>query len=290
MARRALVLWRELEAESGVELLCTTGGIDYGDPFSVQPIAEALRRAAITHEVLSAAGATRRWPGFVFDGPVLHQPDAGCIAADTVVRVLQERARVHGAQLRFGEPVRALSPKDHDRILVTTDLEQYRARAAVVTAGAWVSGLLNGLVDLPDLTVTREQVFHFPSRIDGASWPSFIRHGQTDLYGLRAPGIEGVKVAEHHTGSVTTADTRSFEIDAIGRERVVQHVARWMPGLDPEPTSATSCLYTNRPDESFVIERHGPIVVGSACSGHGFKFAPLVGRQLAELARPDPGR
>jgi sarcosine oxidase len=57
-----------------------------------------------------------------------------------------------------------------------------------------------------------------------------------------------------------------------------------MPGLDPSPASASTCLYTNTPDESFVLERHGPIVVGSACSGHGFKFVPLIGRRLAELA------
>lgn len=286
MARRALVLWRELEDDAGQELVVTTGGIDYGMVGSVEQIVDALDLTQVAHEVFGPAEASRQWPGFVFEGPVLHQPDAGCIAADSVVRVLQARARDLGAQTNFGEPVRSLAPQVGGGILVTSDLERYRAKSAVVTAGGWASGLLGGLVELPSLSVTREQVFHFPSRVDSATWPAFIHHGATPVYGLQAPGSEGVKVAEHHAGAVTTADTRSFEIDDAGRERVVRHVASSMPGLEPMPLSATTCLYTTTPDESFVVERHDSIVVGSPCSGHGFKFSPLIGRQLAELAAP----
>jgi monomeric sarcosine oxidase len=283
MARRALLLWRELEGETGEELLVTTGGIDYGERSSVQPVVETLVDLRVPHEILGPVEAARHWPGFLFDGPVVHQPDAGRIAADTVVRVLQEDARSHGAQLHFREPVQVLAP-DGDRVLVASDAEQYRAKAAVVTAGAWVVDLLAGVVDLPALRITREQVFHFPTQVADDSWPSFIFHGPTTVYGLHAPGDEGVKVAEHHAGADTTAGTRSFDIDPAGRQRVVQYVATRMPGLRPLPRSETTCLYTNTPDTSFVIERHGRIVVGSACSGHGFKFAPLIGRRLAELA------
>jgi len=284
VARRALLLWRELEAETGSELLVTTGGIDYGEPSSVQPIVDALARTNVPHELVGPADAALRWPGFAFDGPVLHHPDAGRIAADTTLRVFHEGAGSFGAELRFTEPVRELVAKDENEVLVTSDLGQYRATAAVVTAGAWVGGLVGGLVDLPPLQVTREQVFHFPSRIGHGTWPSFIHHGPTYMYGLQAPGHEGVKVAEHQTGASTTADSRSFEIDEAGRARVIRHVATMLPGLDPVPTSATTCLYTNGPKTAFFVERQGPIVVASACSGHGFKFAPLIGRRLAELA------
>jgi glycine/D-amino acid oxidase-like deaminating enzyme len=174
---------------------------------------------------------------------------------------------------------------DGDAVTVTTDVDAYRAATVVVTAGGWVADLLAGVVELPPLNVTREQVFHFTSRLSPDHvWPSYIHHGDVFVYGLQAPGDEGVKVAEHHTGAVTTADTRSFEIDEIGRQRVVRHVTRLMPGLDPTPTSSATCLYTTTADESFVIERRGSIVVGSPCSGHGFKFTPLIGRRLAELA------
>jgi sarcosine oxidase len=283
MAREVLRLWRDLEADGGVELLVTTGGIDCGEPGSVSLIAEALSRAAVRHEIVDPAEATARWAGFTFDRPVLYQPDAGRLWAHATVGALQERARSRGARLQFDELVQVLSPVDDDRVVITTDREQYRARCAVVTAGPWVASLLGGVVDLPRFTVTREQVFHFRSRV-AATWPSFIHHASAFVYGLEGPRHEGVKVAEHHTGAVTTANGRSFEIEEAGRARVIDHVTRWMPGLDPSPTSASTCLYTNTPDESFVLERHGPIVVGSACSGHGFKFVPLIGRRLAELA------
>lgn len=285
MARRAMPLWRELEADADADLLTVTGGIDHGDPGSVRAIADVLTDRGVAHEMIEPLDASERWPGFAFDHPVLHQPDAGRLLADRVVRALHERAEAHGAQLRFGEPVRALTPLEDERVVVTTDVAQYRARASVVTAGPWVADLLTGLVDLPPLTVTREQVLHFPSRLDpDLVWPSFIHHGSTFVYGLQAPGAEGVKVAEHGVGAVTTADSRSFDIDPVGRQRVIDHVAFHMPGLEPLPSSDATCLYANTVDQSFVIERHGPIVVGSPCSGHGFKFAPLIGRELADLA------
>lgn len=283
MARESLPLWRELEDEAGTELLVTTGGIDYGDAESLQPIVDAMVRAGVPHEVVDPVEAAARWPGFSFDGQVVHQPDAGRILAAAAVRSLQTRAGFHGAQMHFGEKACKLVPHA-DSITVITDTGEYRASCAVVTAGAWINGLLSGLVDLPALIVTREQIFHFRSYVTDVSWPSFIHHGGTFVYGLQAPGDEGVKVAEHHTGAMTTADERSFEIYEEGRARVIDHVTTNMPGLDPIPLSATTCLYTNTADESFIIQRHGPIVVGSACSGHAFKFTPLIGRRLAVLA------
>lgn len=239
----------------------------------------------MAHEVIDRSEATGRWPGFAFDGPVLYQPDVGRLWADEAVRALHRQVGIYGAAGRFEEPVRTVAPLGDDQVLVTTDADEYRGRVAVVTAGAWVATLLAGVVELPPLTVTREQVFHFPTRLDGdPAWPSYIHHSSSFIYGLQGRGDEGVKVAEHHRGATTTADGRSFEIDQAGRQRVIDHVRTHMPGLDPTPTSAMTCLYTTTADESFVIERHGPIVVGSPCSGHGFKFAPLVGRRLAHLA------
>src|SRR5581483_4966980 len=138
-----------------------------------------------------------------------------------------------------------------DRVTVTTGEGAVTAPVAVVTAGAWVRDVLGDAA--PAVTVTQEQVQHFRPRRElaaGELWPSFIHHRRPWIYGLVTPG-EGVKVDEHHAG----------------------------PVVDP-----AECLYTNTPDEAFVIERRGPVVVGSPCSGHGFKFTPLIGRRLAELA------
>ena len=282
MAQRALPLWRELEADADRELLVTTGGIDFGDPATIQTIVDALIVSRATHELLDAAEAAQRWPGFSFDGAVLYQPDAGRAMADATVRALNERAQVHGAELAFEEPARSISDLG-DEVLVRTDIEEYRADAVVVTAGAWVAKLLAGVVELPPLAITQEQVFHFAPRAGSGPWPSFIHYAGEFVYGLETPG-EGVKVAQHHTGVVTEADSRSFEIDELGRQRVIRHVTTWMPGLDPTPVSATTCLYTTTADESFIIERYGRVVVGSPCSGHGFKFTPLIGKTLADIA------
>jgi glycine/D-amino acid oxidase-like deaminating enzyme len=142
--------------------------------------------------------------------------------------------------------------------------------------------LIGAEVTLPPLVVTQESAFHFAPR-EPLPWPSFIHHGAIACYGLATPG-EGVKLAEHHTGGVVTADTRDFIVDANARRRVVELVERWFPGLAPEPVSEVTCLYTNTATEDFVLDRVGPIVVVSPCSGHGFKFAPIIGRMAADLA------
>jgi sarcosine oxidase len=300
MAQAALPLWRELEDDAGDVLLETTGGLDIGDPLTLAPIEDALRLAGAEVEYLAGSDATDRWPG-IRPAPgeaVLFSPDSGRLWADRTVAALQRRAAAHGADVRFEEPVRTVSEGG-----VTTDEEEYEAAAVVVAAGAWVAGLLDRsdtTIKLPPLTITREQSFHFAPRPgyrfdddelddigDVEQWPSFIHYRRDDpaIYGLGTPG-EGVKVAEHHTGAETDPDHRSFAVDEIGRQRVVRYVTASLPGLDPTPVTELTCLYTTTPDGDFILERHGDVVVGSACSGHGFKFTPLIGRRLADLAAP----
>ncbi len=286
MAALALPLWHELEAEAGTALLETTGGIDHGDDISVQATAEALDGQGVPYEFLTAAAATERWPGMRFAGDVLYQPDAGRCHADDTVRALLDTAVAHGAQTRFGHAVTSIGRQHDDVVVRTAADEEYRASVVVVAAGAWVNKVAGRVVPLPPMKVTQEQVFHFPPVVGAGgatSWPSFIHHRDPAIYGLETPG-EGVKVAEHHTGAVVDPDTRSFAIDPEGAARVSEYVSAWLPGLDPTPVSATTGLYTSTPTQDFHITREGPIVVVSACSGHGFKFTPLIGRMAAELA------
>ena len=181
---------------------------------------------------------------------------------------------------------------------MTTDGDEVVASACVVAAGAWARGLLAPVeIELPVIP-TRETITYFglpdsmaiPPIIDDAV-PDATEHGllRPGLinYALGAPGI-GLKAGLHHAGP--PADP-----DEIGRpdEATVRWVATWAasryPELDPEPLSTETCLYTSTADESFVLERHGRIVVASACSGHGFKFAPTFGRTIAALARDAAG-
>lgn len=294
MAVEALPLWRELEDDAGRVLLEATGGVDHGDPPLVASAVDALTAEGVTHDVLRAAEAAERWPGMRFAGDVLFQPHAGRCLADATVRALQDRAAAHGADVRFGTGPAGLSwaagasaSGDHP-VRVGAGSEEWVARVAVVTAGAWVGQVLGGGVPSPPVQVTREQVQHFaPHRLTAAEWPSFIHHRQRFVYGLLSPD-EGVKVAFHHEGPIADPDTRSFELDPQASADAAAYAEAWLPGVEPAPVHGATCLYTTTPDHDFVLERHGPIVVGSPCSGHGFKFTPLIGRTLADLATARP--
>jgi len=288
MAQAALPLWRQLEEDSGEVLLETTGGLDIGSLETISAIEGALRNAGVESERVVATEVADRWPGIAVDGDgdhVLHCPDAGRIWSERTVQVLQSRAAHHGAEVRCDEPVLSFSSATGHAVTAT---DEYLAETIVVTAGAWTPSLLEGTPEaegLPDLEVTREQTFHFRPFDDDLEWPAFIHHRPTGplIYGLESPG-EGIKVAEDHAGAITDPDDRSFEIDEIGRQRLIRYVSERLPGLDPKPVTELTCLYTSTPDSNFVVERRNRLVIGSACSGHGFKFTPQTGLRLADLA------
>ncbi|MEY2421843.1 MAG: sarcosine oxidase [Acidimicrobiaceae bacterium] len=277
MAQAALPLWRELEDDAGEPLLDTTGAIDHGNAASIDAVAAAMATCGAPFERLGPAEATERWPAARFEGDVLYHPDGGRCRADATVAALQRRAAAHGAVVRFDAKA-ALRILD-DSVEVDAAGETWSARVGVVTAGAWITKLLGARS--PSVTVTQEQVQHFEPTIE-QEWPSFIHHRDKWIYGLFTPG-EGVKVDEHFAGPVIDPDVRvprNLDHDLA----MVRYVEEWMPGLDPTPMYKSECLYTTTPDESFVLERIGPVVIGSPCSGHGFKFTPLIGQRLADLA------
>jgi sarcosine oxidase len=277
LAQAALPLWRELEADAGEPLLDTSGAVDHGNPASIDAVASAMEACGAACERLTPDAAHERWPAMRFEGNVLFHPDGGRCRADATVAALQRRASELGADVRFG--ARAALRVLHDSVEIDVDDERWSARVAVVTAGAWVTKVLGA--NAPRVTVTQEQVQHFTPIVD-QHWPSFIHHREKWIYGLLTPG-EGVKVDEHFAGPVIDPDAR-VPRNADHEAAIVKYVERWMPGLDPTPHHRAECLYTSTVDESFVIERAGPVVIGSPCSGHGFKFTPIIGRQLADLA------
>jgi sarcosine oxidase len=281
MAQEALPLWRELEDDAGVPLLEETGAVDHGDPASIKQTADAMAACGAAHEHLTPEAAHERWPGMRFDGDVLFHHDGGRCLADATVAALHARAAHHGADVRFGLGAITLDQRAHGIEARSPGGDIWRAPVAVVTAGAWLPKVVGSSVPLPPLRVTREQVQHFAPLDAGARWPSFIHHREPWVYGLLTPG-EGVKVAAHHVGPEVDPDTSAGPDEAMAAY-VVDYVREWFPGLEPEARHIARCLYTTTPDESFVLERHGPLVIGSPCSGHGFKFTPLIGRRLADL-------
>ncbi len=283
----ALELWRDLEDRSGARLLRMLGAIDFGPGRDVPVIAEHLAAARVAHEVLDAAEAERRWPGMVFDGPVLFHPQAGTLDADEAVTAMLRLAEIDGATVRSGAAVRTVRADGDAATVVLADGEALSAGRVVVAAGAWLQPLLGDTVPLPPLRVTEQHVFHFPRQDPAAPpWPSVIHaltHPVYHLAGGRDGGpADDRKIGEHDLGTLTTAASRSGRADPESRRRVVDYVRRWLPGLEPTPRSETTCLYTSTPTEDFLLDSVGPVVVCSPCSGHGAKFAPLVGEWVAD--------
>jgi sarcosine oxidase len=279
---RAGVLWERLEAETGQPLLDRVGGVDHGPGREPEQMTALLREHGVAADLLDRAEAARRWPAMRFSGPAMYDPEGGVIDPDAAMTAMVRLAAGAGAQIAYDTPVHGLEPGD-DGVRFRAGGETWHAGTLVVAAGSWVGPLLDGLVPLPPLTVTQQQVFYFEPREPGP-WPTIV-HGSSpeslEMYAL--PEGPLVKVGEHVNGTVTTADTRDFTVDAEARERAVAYVREWLPGLDPEVRSETTCLYTHAPGEDFILDRQGPIVVCSPCSGHGAKFAPLIGELVTDL-------
>jgi sarcosine oxidase len=292
LAQGALQSWRELEAECGEELIVHAGGLDFG-PVAAEN-ARALAACGVRHELLTGTQVTERWPIAAQPAEqVLFQPDGGTILADRGYAALVDAAVAAGAVVLDQRRVLEIEPS-HETVRVRTDGDEIVASACVVAAGAWARSLLSPIeIELP-VVPTRETVAYFrlhdplelPPVIDDAV-PDAEEHGlrRPGLinYALAAPGI-GLKAGLHHAGPPADPDEPGAPDPAIVRW-VSSWAGRRFPDLDPEPIANETCLYTNTADESFVLERHGRIVVASACSGHGFKFAPAFGRTIAALAR-----
>ncbi len=279
MAMEALPLWRALEAEAGEDLLTVTGGLDAGPAADVN--AAALGQVGARFEWLEPPAARERF-GLAYPGGtrLLFQPDAGWLRADRAWAALSRLAVAGGAELHENTPVEALLARDEE-VEVRAAGETVRASVAVVTAGAWSKDLLGQAGVELAVRPTRETLVYFALR-EGPPPPPLVEWGTPSRYALPDPAI-GMKAGEHQAGPTIDPDAAGAP-DGASVERLRAWVAERFPGADPEPIHVQTCLYTNTPDEDFVLERHGNVVVGSACSGHGFKFAPLIGERLADLA------
>lgn len=297
MLVEALPLWRELEAESGASLLELVGVANHGPAPQLDAVHAALGAAGIPAEFLPVEEASRRWPGIRFDTRVLFNAEAGRVNADATIGALHATAASAGADVRHRTRATRIEALDDDRVRVAavTDAgveEVVEARTAVVTLGAWTTKLVGGLA-LPRLVVTQEQPAHFAVRDESIAWPSYNHfpgaaadgydYWRSPVYGMLTPG-EGVKAGWHGVGPVVDPDARDFLPEPAQLAALQRYAREWLPGVDADAVTPISCTYTTTPDEHFVLDRLGPIVVGAGFSGHGFKFTPVVGRILADLA------
>jgi monomeric sarcosine oxidase len=278
MAIESHDLWKKAEADSGVDLVRTLGGLDSGP--EIDKNASALEACGADYELVDGSEAFKRWPLVTLpaDQTVLYQPDAGIVAADLALRAFADLAVTHGVELHERTRVLQLRPGD-DLVSIATDEEDVEADAVVVTAGSWVSRLVEPLGIPVPVRPTCETVVYF--ELDGIP-PPVVQWGEPAVYALPSPG-HGLKTGEHIAGPTSEPDD-CVGIDEASVARLTKWVQQRFPSATPKPVLTETCMYTNTEDQSFILERHGRVILGSPCSGHGFKFAPLVGQRLTTLA------
>ncbi|MFL5401636.1 MAG: N-methyl-L-tryptophan oxidase [Gemmatimonadales bacterium] len=294
LAKHAFRAWAEVEGEAGERLILRTGGLDFAPTVSAIPLSTysgSMDAAGVAYERLDADEIMRRWPPFRLTEDIhgLFQTESGIAMAAKGNAAHQRLARAHGATLRDRAPIESIAPRNGE-IEVNAGGERYRCRRIILTAGGWSNGALAPFgLQLP-LTVTQEQVTYFASPrlsdFEPERFPIWIWMDDPCFYGFPVFGEAGPKVGQDAGGKEVTVDTRTFDPDLDALERVREFMARYLPSALGPIIYTKSCLYTLTPDRDFVLDfvpghRNALVAIGG---GHGFKFASVVGRILAELA------
>jgi sarcosine oxidase len=293
---RAYELWRELEVATGEDLLTETGGLMIG-PEGSRTVAGSLLSARtwdLPYEILDSSEIAHRFPTLSpgRDDVGLYEQHAGFVRPEATVAAHIGLARSRGAELHFDEVVTGWE-SGSGGVVVTTPLRTYRAAMLVLSAGAWAPGLLDGF-GIP-LRVERHVLFWLRPKIAVEQFapsrqPIYIWEDAAgeQVYGFPALGTaaDGVKAAFFRRGTPTVADELTREVADQEGVPLRDFLAERIPTLGPEIIRAVPCMYTTTPDEHFVLgypRGEDRVVVCSPCSGHGFKFVPVIGELVADL-------
>ena len=290
--------WAKLEADTGVSLYVRTGGLSFGpaDSDYVPKIAANLKSLDVPCRLLSAAEVVGNYPGLRVpkDFLTVFEPSAGVLLASKAVKLLLELStKVAGAlfELRPNYSVQSLDMDGEYPVIVGPNQERIEAERVIVAAGGWVKKLLPR--EASSIEVTRQNVFYLrPENLDAyrpGRWPVIIYKGDDDMdlfYSLPAMSDQGVKLARHG-GPVCDPEKMDRDVTEKDWEPVRDYIRKYLPAWDSaEIVSRSTCLYTMTHDEDFRVgplEKHPRVILASPCSGHGFKFGPLIGRIVADL-------
>jgi sarcosine oxidase len=293
LVRSAWQLWRSLEAATRTTLLTRTGAVMIGpsDGGLLTGALAAARAHELAYELLDADTCRGRFPQHVLDPgeAAITEPDAGFLRPELAIRTMSSAAAAHGGTLVTAERVKAIEPVGGG-VRVVVDRRAFTARHVVVCAGAWVGDVLPAL-GIP-LQVERQVQAWFPvrdaSRYGPERFPVFIRQREGHfVYGIPSPDGRTVKAGVHHEGQITNPGVIDRSIGDSDVTVLGALIEKMLPGVVPVPSRATVCMYTNTPDGHFAVGAVpglDKVTVVSACSGHGFKFAPVLGEIAADLA------
>ena len=294
LLRRAYELWREIQSQAGERLLYITSSIDAGteDSWVFRGSWESCRLHDLPHEVLTGAELKRRHPGYNLppDHLALVQPEGGFLAPERCIVSYVMAAQAHGAEIHGHEQVLEWEPLEGG-VRVRTDRGTYEADNLVVTAGAWNGDFIDVL---EGLAVPERQVLAWlqpdrPELFRPDNFPVFnLLVDEGRFYGFPVHGVPGFKFGKYfhlnETGPADEIDREPHEYD----EQILRDFAeRYFPDGCGPTMDLQTCMFTNTPDHHFVIDLHPEypqVSLASPCSGHGFKFASVVGEIMADLA------
>ena len=294
LARRAYETWAQVEAESGTTIVTRTGGLDVAPRNAAIPLSDyidSMTAEGVPFEHLDADEIMRRWPQWHLgeEHHGLFQADAGLADPNRGNAAHWRLAREHGATLRDHAPVTDIRDLGGE-IEVTAGGETYRPGRVILAADAWTNVLLAHLGRRLPLTITKEQVTYFacpdPAAFAPDRFPVWIWMDEPCFYGFPTYGEAGPKAAQDVGGQETTPAERTFEVDPAAYARVEDFMKERLPGAVGPAIYTKTCLYTMPPDRDFVLDRlpDHPNVYVALGAAHGFKYASVFGRILAELA------
>jgi len=296
LMRRARDLWIELETKVNERLVYVTGSIDAGPPDSgvFAGSRESCLIHALDHEVLDSDQLTRRFPGYRLpqDMMALFQPEGGFVLSERAIEAQVRVAVANGAEVETRQPVRQWRPTPDGAVQVDTATGSYEAGKLIITAGAWAGALVPGL---ERLAIPERQVLGWfqpihPQLFTLDRFPVFnLAAPEGRYYGFPVFGVPGFKIGRyHHLDEATTPET--IDRDLHDRDEAILRLAitRYFPDADGPAVAMRTCMFTNTPDEHFLIDNlpdQPQVVFAAGFSGHGFKFASAVGEILADMAQ-----
>jgi sarcosine oxidase len=291
LLRRSYQLWRELQALAGEQLLHITGSLDAG-PADGPIFTGALRSSelhGLAHEVMNGTELSRRFPGYRLPAEIqcLYQPEGGFLLPERCNLAHLNLARAGGADVRSREPVQEWGVAA-GRCWVRTPRGRYEAGRLVITAGAWAGKLVREL-EIPERQVLAWFQPRRPERFTPDAFPVFyleVEEGR--YYGLPSFLVPGFKLGKYHHREERVDPDRMNREPEPEDERLLRHfVQRYFPDAAGPTLMLKTCLFTNSPDEHFILDLHPDypeVAIAAGFSGHGYKFCSVVGEIMADFA------
>ena len=294
LLRRSFDLWHELNELYHEPSFEVTGGLFMGQPTgrAMTGMQASSQAQDVEIQLMTPAEVRAKYPSFLIpDGwEAIYDPKSGAIFPEIAVAAHLSLAEKAGADLRYDEKVTGWVANSSG-VAVTTSRGKYEADSLILTSGVWMPGMLGDLklpfeIERVSLWMLEPKANHDFFQAGNFPNASFEIEERYPLY-MQADYGTGVKLALDHHGTPTTPETVNRETNQEDHDKIFEHIRRFIPDLDGKILDSSVCMYTNTPDLNFVVDKHPAhdnVIIGSACSGHGFKLAPVMGEILADLA------